>query len=147
MPTKMHTANIIFTDSILMADKHNIPTGKMHGNCRLLPDYIVWVPNTTAYKRWNCQFIRRANGCHLIPSNRFRDGFPVPSQFAASKLTHYSTMLHRHSDSSRPRQRLLLSGDVHQNPGPVTKYPCSVCTSKVTRRGVSYNGGQIHQIL
>ena len=96
------------------------------------------VPKTTAYKRWNCQVTRPANCCHLIPSNRFLDGFPVPSQFAAAKLTHYSTMPHRPSDSSRPRQRLLLSGDVHQNPGPATKYPCSVCTSNVTSRGVSY---------
>ena len=24
-----------------MADKHNIPKGKMHSNCRLLPDHIV----------------------------------------------------------------------------------------------------------
>ena len=44
----------------------------------------------------------------------------------------------RSTDSSRPRQRLLLSGDVHQNPGPATKYPCYVCTSNVTSRGVSY---------
>ena len=29
---------------------------------------------TTAYKRWNCQVIRPANCCHLIPSNRFLDG-------------------------------------------------------------------------
>ena len=47
-------------------------------------------------------------------------------------------MLHRPSDSSRPRQHLLLSGHVHQNPGPATKYPCSGCTSNVTSRGVSY---------
>ena len=47
-------------------------------------------------------------------------------------------MPQRPSDSSRPRQRLLLSGDVHQNPGPATKYPCSVCTSNVASRGVSY---------
>ena len=26
---------------ILMADKHNIPNGKIHSNCRLLPDHIV----------------------------------------------------------------------------------------------------------
>ena len=95
------------------------------------------VPKATAYKRWNCQVIRPANRCHLIYSNRFLDGFPDPSQFAAVKLTHYSTMLHRPSDSSRPRKRLLLSGDVHQNPGPAPKYPCSVCTSNVTSRGVS----------
>ena len=29
----IHTANIIFTKIILMADKHNIPKGKMHSNC------------------------------------------------------------------------------------------------------------------
>ena len=78
------------------------------------------------------------NCCHLIPSNRFLDNFPDPSQFAAAKLTHCSTMPHRPSDSSRPRHCLLLSGDVHQNPGPSTKYPCSVCTSNVTSREVSH---------
>ena len=40
IPTNVHTANIIFTH-ILMADKHNIPKGKMHSNCRILPDHIV----------------------------------------------------------------------------------------------------------
>ena len=92
------------------------------------------VLKTTAYNRWNCQVIRPANCCHIIPSNSFLDGFPDPSQFAAAKLTHYSTIPHRPSDSSRPRQCLLLSGDVHQNPGPAAKYPCSVCTSNVTSR-------------
>ena len=96
------------------------------------------VPKTTSYKQWNCQVIRPANCCHLIPSNRFLNGFPDPNQFAAAKLTHYSTMPHRPSDSSRPRQRLLLSVDVHQNPVPATKYPCSVCASNVTSCGVSY---------
>ena len=96
------------------------------------------VPKTKYYKRWNCQVNRPANCCHLIPSNRFLDGFPVASQFAAAKLNHYSTMPHGPSDSSRPRQRLLVSDDVHQNPGTATKYPCSVCTSNVTSRGVSY---------
>ena len=82
--------------------------------------------------------MRSANCCHLIPSNRFLNGFLDPSQSAAAKLTHYSTMPHRPSDSSQPRQRLFLPGDVHQNPDPATKYPCSVCTSNVTSRGVSY---------
>ena len=41
IPTNIHTANIIFTNIILMADKHNIPKGKMHSNCRLLPEHIV----------------------------------------------------------------------------------------------------------
>ena len=31
-----------------------------------------------------------------------------------------------------------MTGDVHPNPGPDTKYPCPVCTRNVTSRGVSY---------
>ena len=69
------------------------------------------------------------------PIKPFLDGFPGPSQFAASKLTHYSTMPHRPSDSSRPRQRFLLSGDVHHNPGPATcrgvSYMCNRCSGWV----------------
>ena len=34
IPTNIHTANIIFTNIILMEDKHNITKGKMHSNCR-----------------------------------------------------------------------------------------------------------------
>ena len=41
IPTNIHTANIICTNILLMADKHNIPNGKMHINCRLLPGHIV----------------------------------------------------------------------------------------------------------
>ena len=36
IPNNIHTANIISTNIILMEDK-----GKMHSNCRLLPEYIV----------------------------------------------------------------------------------------------------------
>ena len=96
------------------------------------------VPTTTAYKWWNCQVFRPANCGQHIPPNRFFDGFPDPSQFAAAKLTHYSSKPQRPSDSSRSWQRILLSGDVHPNPGPTTKYPCPVCARNVTSRGVSY---------
>ena len=41
IPTNIYTANRIFTNIILMADEHNIPKGKMHSNCRLLPEDIV----------------------------------------------------------------------------------------------------------
>ena len=47
--TNTHTANIIFTNIILMADRHNITNGKMHSNYRLLPDHIV------------CKIIQRNN--------------------------------------------------------------------------------------
>ena len=33
---------------------------------------------------------------------------------------------------------LQMSGDVHPNPGPATKYPCPVYARNVTSRGVSY---------
>ena len=81
---------------------------------------------------------RPANCCQHISLNRFLDGFPDPSQFAAAKLTHYSSKPQRPSDSSRSWLRILLSGNVHPNPGPTTKYPCPVCARNVTSRGVSY---------
>ena len=56
IPTNIHTANISFTNIILMADKHNIPRGKMHSNYRLLPDDIVC-------KITQRNSIRRANTC------------------------------------------------------------------------------------
>ena len=52
----IHTANRIFTNIILMADKQNIPKGKMHNNCRLLPEDIVC-------KITQINNIRRANTC------------------------------------------------------------------------------------
>ena len=33
---------------------------------------------------------------------------------------------------------LQMSGDVHPNPGPATKYPCPVCARNDTSRGVGY---------
>ena len=55
IPTNIHTANRIFTNIILMADKHTIPKGKMHSNCRHLPEDI--------YKITQINYIRRANTC------------------------------------------------------------------------------------
>ena len=81
---------------------------------------------------------RPANCCQHIPSNRFLDGFPDPSLFAEAKPTHYSSNPQGPSDSSRSWVRILLSGDVHQNPGPTTKYPCLVCARNVTGCGLSY---------
>ena len=56
IPTNIHTTNIIFTNIILMAGKQNIPKGKMHSTCRLLPEDIV----CKITQRNN---IRRANTC------------------------------------------------------------------------------------
>ena len=56
MPTGIHTANRVFANIILMADRQNIPEGKMHSGCRLLPGGIV-----CRVTRGNN--IRRANPC------------------------------------------------------------------------------------
>ena len=81
---------------------------------------------------------RPENCCQHITPYRFIDGFPDPSQFSTGKPTHYSSKPQQPSDSSRPRQRLLLSGDVHPHPGPTTKSTYLGCARNVTSRGVSY---------
>ena len=96
------------------------------------------VPATTAYKWWNCLVIQTCKLLSTHPSKRLFDGFPDPSQFAAAKLTHYSSKTQRPSDSSRSWLRILRPGDVHPNPGPTTMYPCPVCACNVTGRGVRY---------
>ena len=45
-PSDTHTANKILTNTILNADKHNIPMGKSHHNCKLLPEDIRTRINT-----------------------------------------------------------------------------------------------------
>ena len=59
IPTNIHTANRMFTNIILMADKHNTPKGKIHSNCRLLPEDIV----CKITQRNN---IRKANICDPV---------------------------------------------------------------------------------
>ena len=51
-----YSGAVLLTNIIVMADKHNIPKGKMHSNCRLLPEDIV----CKITQRNN---IRRANIC------------------------------------------------------------------------------------
>ena len=62
-----------------------------------------------------------ANCCQLIPRDR------------ATVFPTYS---------SRQRLSLLLVGYIHPNRGPATQYPCAVCTSNVTSRGVSFKCNQ-----
>ena len=45
-PSDTHTANKILRNTILNADKHNIPKGKIHHNCKLLPEDIRTKINT-----------------------------------------------------------------------------------------------------
>ena len=85
------------------------------------------VPKTTAYKRWNGQVNQT---CKLLSTHSSK---PFPRRFSGFESvhvvsTHYSSNPQRPSDSSRPRLRILLSGDVHTNPGHTIKYPGPVCT-------------------
>ena len=57
IPDDIHTANRIFTNIILLADKHNIPKGKVSSTSELLPVHIHRCKIT---QRDN---IRRANPC------------------------------------------------------------------------------------
>ena len=51
--TTIPTANRIVTNIILVTEKHNIPKGKMHSNCRLLPEDIL-CKITQRYNIRNC---------------------------------------------------------------------------------------------
>ena len=82
--------------------------------------------------------IRPENCCQLIPPYSFLGSLPDPSQFAAAKLTHYSSKLQRPSDISRPRPRTLFSWDLHPTPDPTTKYTCPLCVRNVISCRVSY---------
>ena len=76
--------NIIFTNIILMADKHNVPKGKMHSNCRLLPDHMV----CTITKR----NIRRANTCD--PALKLLNG-----EITSDKQKHKQNLWKEHLDA------------------------------------------------
>ena len=66
IPTNIHTANRIFTNFILMTDKHNIPKGKMHSNCKLLPEDIV----CKIISYWDHRHINVIDGSVLIVTGR-----------------------------------------------------------------------------
>ena len=85
-PPNIHYANIILTNIILMADKHNIPKHEMHSNCRLLPNHIVC-------KITQINNMRRANICD--PALKL---FNKEITSDIHKLFNYSTEhLHPHS--------------------------------------------------
>ena len=66
-----------------MADKHNIPKGKMHSNCRLLADYIV------------CKIIQRNN---IRRANTFAPALKHLSEEMTSDI-HKQNMWKEHIDA------------------------------------------------
>ena len=106
------------------------------GDTQLVTRKTKRVPATTAYKWWNCQVIHTCKLLSTHPFKQFARRFSGSE--SAAKLTHYSLKPQRPSDSSRSWLHIVLSGDVHPNPGLTTKYTCPVCARNVTGRGVSY---------
>ena len=61
------------------------------------------------------------------------------NQLCAETLTHYSTeMLTNGSDYDPLHLLIAITDDVPPNPGPPSKYPCSVCFMNVTSHCTSY---------
>ena len=68
-----------------MTDRHNIPKGKMHSNCRLLPEDIV-------YKITQRNNIRRANTC--VPVLKL-----LNEEITSDILKHKQNLLKEHLDA------------------------------------------------
>ena len=129
IPTNIHTANIIFTNIILMADKHNIPKRKMHSNCRLLPDHIV-------YKITQRNNIRRANTCdpgNIERASTSRSLVRIP---VSNKSLYHATQKKNHGYStsiSMPTTRALIRAGIDSD---VDQHRGHVCSKAATTRGV-----------
>ena len=66
-------------------------------------------------------------------------GFLPRGQFDAAELIRYMITKPQRRQPDKTHLRLIqMSGDVHPNPDPATKYPCPVCTRNVTSRGDRY---------
>ena len=72
----------------LKVDKHNIPKGKMHSNCRLLPKHIV-------YKITHRNNMRRANTCHPALKLLKKE---ITSDIQKHKQNLWNEHLHAHWD-------------------------------------------------
>ena len=100
------------------------------------------VPKISVYTRWNClattDTIKLRSTLILTSAVHF-NGFSASCQLeAAALIRNMITKPQRRQPDQIQLKLLQMSGDVHPNPGPATKYPCPVCTRNVTSRGVSY---------
>ena len=101
------------------------------------------VPTISAYTRWNCLATTdtsKSRSTILTVRCSFQRVFCL-GQFDAAELIRYMITKPQRRQPNQTHLKLLqMSGNVHPNPGPATKYPCPVCTRNVTSRGVSYKG-------
>ena len=65
--------------------------------------------------------------------------FSASGQFDAAELIRFMITKPQQRQTDQTHLKLIqMSGDVHPNPGPATKYPCPVCTRNFTSCGVRY---------
>ena len=80
--------------------------------------------------------------CKQFEINSYPDSplfISASGQFDAAELIRYMITKPQQRQPDQTHLKLLqMSGDVHPNPGPATKYPCPVCARNVTSRVVSY---------
>ena len=85
------------------------------------------VPTISAYTMWN-----------WLATTDF-NWFSASGQFDAAELIRYMITKPQRRQPDQTHLKLLqMSGDVHPNPCPATKYSCPICTRNITSRGVSY---------
>ena len=114
------TANINFTNIILIACKHNIPNGKMHSNCRLLTDHIV----CTITQRNN---IRRPTTCD--PALKHLND-EITSNIQKYKQNLWKEPLDAHWDHRHNTHILWKTIHGLSNGAPPTTHNNSITTTK-----------------
>ena len=126
IPTNIHTVNIIFTNIILMADKHNIPKGKMRSNYMLLHDHIV----CKITQRNN---IRRENTCD--PALKLLNE-EITSDIQKHKQTlwkeHLDVHCHRHNTHNIWKTIHCISNRIPPPPPPPTLNTSITFNNKIT---------------
>ena len=117
----IHTANRIFTNIILLADKHNIPKGKMPSTSKLLPEHIV----CKITQRDN---IRRANPCDstLKPLN-----LEITSDISLHKQNLWKEHLNANWDHRHNTHTLWKTIHGLSNRAAPTPQNCTITFNKI----------------
>ena len=100
---------------------------------------IIWSHPTRGGTLWQLQMPGNRDQLLSWQSTVHFNRFSASGQFDAAELIRYMITKPQRRQPDQTHLKLIqMSGDVHPNPGPATKYPCPVCTRNVTSRGVSF---------
>ena len=117
-----------------MADKNNIPKGKMHSNCRLLPKYII----CKITQRNN---IRRANTCD--PALKLLNE-KIISNIQKHKQIIWKEHLDAHWDHRHNTHILLKT--IHRLSNRAPPHNITITTSQV-QEAIKQSKNNIHKVL